>query len=58
MLAIPVRIGQWEAVVIAGRSASGGRCRAALDGWLAGATAGPQARPVCGSPLTGAVPQG
>ena len=53
---IPVLAGQKKEAAIAVRNASGRRRRSKLDEWLAGAKDGPQARPLRGPPLTGAVP--
>ena len=55
-VAIPVPVGQKKAVAIAVHNASGRRGRPKPDEWLAGAKDGPQARPLRGPPLTGAVP--
>ena len=51
-----VLVGQKKAVAIAVRNASGRRRRSKLDEWLGGAKDGPQAKPVRGPALTGAVP--
>ena len=51
-----VLVGQKKAVAIAVRNASGRRRWSKLDEWLAGAKDDPQARPLHGPPLTGALP--
>ncbi len=51
-----VPVGQKKAAAIAVRNVSGRRRWSKLDEWLAGAKNGPQARPLRGPALTGAVP--
>ena len=53
---VPVPVGQKKEAAIAVRNASGRRRRSKLDEWPVGAKDGPQARPLRGPPLTGAVP--